>query len=942
MTKKSLGCLVALVLCVGVVSLRAERTGSMVNSLGMKLVRIEPGSFPMGSEISRDLWSEQPVHDVTISRPFYITETEVSVEQFRRFRKTFAGTPGFAPYVAGVSWTDAVAFAEWLSRKEGKPYRLPTEAEWEYVARAGSDDPAGATRELGRPNAWGAKNMLSGPREWCRDWFGEYPAESQVDPVGPSAGFARVARGGPLDIEERNFLKIDYTRPQSRVAIAPSFGPYARPGGAVKPATGPGAGLIGVWFDNTDLTDPRETTVITRLDNNWSNDPRGGGSWSARWRGHIEGPHTGEVTFHVETASPFRLEIGGEVVVDAWKTGRSTSGTIALEKGVKRPVVLSFARARGGDRFRVEWSWSGKEREAVPSHAVGYTTEQEGLARSEASTADAPGFHAIGFRLVQAEMPKTAPLPLAATLAQMGVKQDASNVTRGPDPAKPHYRKRYLLPTPLENSPNEAIDALAMHPSFCRHNHCPGLEVMPNGDVLLVIYTSYQEYEPGVSLIASRLRFGADEWDMPSRIVDFVGANDHAPLVWNDNGTVRLFWGSPKLERGGFPFQWTSSSDSGASWREALFPQFVSEIGSHSRQPINSAFRDAKGRIYVSSDGSGGESVLWASDDDARTWFDTKGRSAGRHTTYALLKDGRIVGWGGKNTDIDEFMPRAISSDGGKTWQVSKTPFCRLGTNQRPTVIRLRSGRLFFAGDFIHLNTGSQPKGLGHLGSYVALSDDEGETWHIKKLIGAQPHENPARAEHMKGPTLGYAVARQAPNGLIHLVATMTNPCLHFEMNEAWILEGPTAERPDQELMASSASRVSDVKSYEERYPGGRLRGSWSGGLGDDGRFLMHGTQTWYYEDGTKQWEMRYELGRKVGTETHWSPDGRIVWSWEHAPDGKSAWTQYWPNSQKKAESSWRRFEADGPARRWDRSGKLVSEVNFRRGQMEGHGREYE
>ena len=161
-------------------------------------------------------------------------------------------------------------------------------------------------------------------------------------------------------------------------------------------------------------------------------------------------------------------------------------------------------------------------------------------------------------------------------------------------------------------------------------------------------------------------------------------------------------------------------------------------------------------------------------------------------------------------------------------------------------------------------------------------------------------------------------------------------------MNEAWILEGPTAERPDQELMASSASRVSDVKSYEERYPGGRLRGSWSGGLGDDGRFLMHGTQTWYYEDGTKQWEMRYELGRKVGTETHWSPDGRIVWSWEHAPDGKSAWTQYWPNSQKKAESSWRRFEADGPARRWDRSGKLVSEVNFRRGQMEGHGREYE
>ncbi len=229
--------------------------------------------------------------------------------------------------------------------------------------------------------------------------------------------------------------------------------------------------------------------------------------------------------------------------------------------------------------------------------------------------------------------------------------------------------------------------------------------------------------------------------------------------------------------------------------------------------------------MYLSSDGSGGESLLWASDDDGKTWLDTGGRSAGRHTTFALLKDGRILGMGGKNTDIDGFMPKAVSSDGGKTYEVSKTPFPRIGSNQRPTILRLRSGRLFFASDFVHLNTGSQPEGMGHLGSYAALSDDEGETWHIKKLIGAQPHERQDIADRMKGPTLGYAVATQGPNGMIHLIATMTNPCLHFEMNEAWILDGPTAERSDEELMASTATAVSDVKDLRGALPERRAQG---------------------------------------------------------------------------------------------------------------------
>ena len=95
MTTKAQCALVSLFLCAGVASLHAVRADSESNSLGMTLVRIEPGTYPMGSEISRDLWNEQPVHEVTISEPFLITETEVTLEQFRRFRKEVEGTAGF-------------------------------------------------------------------------------------------------------------------------------------------------------------------------------------------------------------------------------------------------------------------------------------------------------------------------------------------------------------------------------------------------------------------------------------------------------------------------------------------------------------------------------------------------------------------------------------------------------------------------------------------------------------------------------------------------------------------------------------------------------------------------------------------------------------------------------------------------------------------------------
>src|SRR6185369_6724792 len=115
--------------------------------------------------------------------------------------------------------------------------------------------------------------------------------------------------------------------------------------------------------------------------------------------------------------------------------------------------------------------------------------------------------------------------------------------------------------------------------------------------------------------------------------------------------------------------------------------------------------RDRAGAIYLAVDAAGGgplgsQSMLWATPDGGATWHDTLGRTFGRHTTFVLRQDGSILGIGGKNSGIDDFMPRAISRDGGKSYEMSKTPFSQLNSGQRPSVLRLASGRLFMAGDY--------------------------------------------------------------------------------------------------------------------------------------------------------------------------------------------------------------------------------------------------
>jgi formylglycine-generating enzyme required for sulfatase activity len=299
---------IIIVLAVTTVLASAQAVGAaepktITNTLGMKLISVPAGEFTMGSEEERSdtlkyfapycdpkwLDGELPRHPVRITRPFYMGTYEVTLGDFQKFcdeakYKTEIERDGkpsaryettekpilssdFRPWAPGfpiekdhpavfVSWNDSVEFCKWLSKKEGKSYRLPTEAEWEYACRAGSKsrysfgdnaqdlvhhaNAADQDRKLHcpgcnvmiptfdangkktdktipfpflsgsdgyvwtapvgkyKPNAFGLHDMHGNGWEWCSDWFDEhYYEKSPVDdPQGPETGAKRVCRGG--------------------------------------------------------------------------------------------------------------------------------------------------------------------------------------------------------------------------------------------------------------------------------------------------------------------------------------------------------------------------------------------------------------------------------------------------------------------------------------------------------------------------------------------------------------------------------------------------------------------------------------------------------------------------------------------------------------------------------------------------------------------------
>ena len=265
-----------------------DTTVETINSVGMSMILIPPGEFLMGSTDAQVQTeggasaspetkknnrgdAEQPQHRVTITKPFRIGATEVTIGQFKKFaastgfetktqiaKDTTKQTPSTAKQppannylnpsypvadnfpVSVVSWDDATSFCKWLSKTEKTTYRLPTEAEWEYACRAGTvssysfgDGVAllpqhgwyhGNSRGKAHPvaaklpNSFGLYDMHGNVCEWCQSWYDAKAYETSIpnDPLGPSVGSSRVLRGG-------NWYNLAYNAESSyRARLAPS------------------------------------------------------------------------------------------------------------------------------------------------------------------------------------------------------------------------------------------------------------------------------------------------------------------------------------------------------------------------------------------------------------------------------------------------------------------------------------------------------------------------------------------------------------------------------------------------------------------------------------------------------------------------------------------------------------------------------------------------
>jgi len=194
---------------------RQSRWTEEYKRLKFEFVKILAGGFQMGSESGDG--DEKPAHLVRITKTFELGRYLVTQAQWEA---AMGSNPsqfkGADLPVETVSWNDVQEFLSKLNaRKDGYRYRLPTEAEWEYAARAGTTgDNAGdldstawyrensnsQTHPVGQKqaNAWGLHDMLGNVWEWCQDWYGEnyYQNSPAEDPQGPSSGALRVLRGG--------------------------------------------------------------------------------------------------------------------------------------------------------------------------------------------------------------------------------------------------------------------------------------------------------------------------------------------------------------------------------------------------------------------------------------------------------------------------------------------------------------------------------------------------------------------------------------------------------------------------------------------------------------------------------------------------------------------------------------------------------------------------
>jgi formylglycine-generating enzyme required for sulfatase activity len=679
------------------------------NSVGISLVRIDAGVFTMGQDgppvedylrqkrfgemykdIDRIDFDEKPLHSVRITQPFFIGVTEVTVAQYRQFDPGFKTNdpkrkPADDDAASGVTWEQAVAFCQWLSQKEGKPYRLPTEAEWEYACRAGTT------------TLFHTGDTLPDKHQ---KWFGEENLRGVYFPPGPMPREYDWRNGGKPNpgLKQGQILGLDHPEEESKLG---------------------GAGALRVG---------------QKTPNAWGlHDMHGNvAEWCNDWYGpYAIGPQTDPL-------------------------GRSDGDCRVFRGGFHSSMIRFLRSANRG-------SW-----------VVNSSSER------------------IGFRVVQAEMPKGELLPPAERpLNAQGVSQSPPTLPP-PVPAEPFFAG----PRPYVRIPEDAVG-----PVFISQNHSPSITKCPNGDLLAVWFSTLGETDLTTSNAASRLRFGAAEWEPASPFWDAMDVNDHAPKIWWD-GNKTLFHFVEARQHGDNLLR--RSTDNGVTWTKA---DVMRAHGESAANPI----RTKAGVIAIPFDFAG----LSISRDDGKTWSET-GRPrrgsddlrpggkgpfiAGIHSPIVELADGRLMAFGRLSPEepaqklFNLRMPASYSNDLGETWQWEMSEFPVVSNTQRPAMIRLAEGPILLCSftdqartpwkERVGLpfqSTGGDYTGFG---LYAAVSYDEGRTWPDRRLLA------PEGKSHSDS-TNGYLSVTQTRDQRIQLITSKD----HYVFNLAWIKALPPAPK---------------------------------------------------------------------------------------------------------------------------------------------------
>ena len=680
----------------------------VTNSIGMKLMLIEPGTFTMGQdgppmedylrqkrfgEMHKDIdqidFDEKPVHKVTITQPFQIGVTEVTVAQYRQFDSEFKmndpkSKPADDDAASGVTWDKAVAYCEWLSKKEGKTYRLPTEAEWEFACRAGT-----------------TKLFHSGDTlpDGHQKWFGEGNFRGVYFQAGPM----------PREYDWRNVGKPAASLKQGQII------------GLTHPVEESKAGGAG------------SLRVAQKTPNAWGlHDMHGNvAEWCSDWYGPYEsGAQTDPL-------------------------GRADGDCRVFRGGFHSSMIRFLRSANRG-------SWvtnSASER--------------------------------IGFRVVQGELPKGKLLPIAAPpLNAQNVSQTVPTIT--PQPADAPF---YEGPKPYVRIRDDAFG-----PVFISQNHSPAITECPNGDLLAVWFSTLGETDLTTANAASRLRYGAKEWEPASPFWDAMDVNDHAPKIWWD-GDKTIFHIVEGRQHGDILIR--RSTDNGVTWSKA---EVMRAHGESASNPI----RTKEGVIAIPFDFSG----LSISRDNGKIWSET-GRDrrgsdviqpgtkgpfiAGIHSPIVELNDGSLMAFGRLSAEepaqkrFDLKMPVSYSNDLGETWNYAASEFPIVSNTQRPAMLRLKEGPIVLC-SFTDQARTPKDKRLGltfkstggtytGIGLYAAVSYDEGKTWPDRRLIAP---EGKTTAD-----INGYLAITQTRDGRIQLITSKD----HYAFNLAWTKQLPSAPK---------------------------------------------------------------------------------------------------------------------------------------------------